>query len=107
MGKRYSEAQKYVHLAKKRLLNNDYADYERKEGCRYYVNNKRLTQEQLETMATIADEILSSDTLIFDALSRLIVDKKDFSSLCESDRVKYILDLSKIYAEFRNGKEGN
>lgn len=101
MKRKHEEAQKYVLLAKKRLVNNDYGDFGKTDEERYYINNRKLTKDQVERMNEAVAEILASDTLVYDALSRLIVDKTEFSALEEPNRVKYIFELSKIYAKLR------
>ena len=101
MGKKQSEAQKYVSLAKQRLVSNDYSQYEKNASCHFYVNNKKVSKEELAEMSVIASEIAASDTLVYDALDRLIPDKEFFLTLGETERVKYVLDVSKIYETLR------
>ena len=104
MTKRYTEAKAFVQRARQRLLNNDYKDYEKRRENAYYINNRPLTKDQISAMDSRVDEILASDTLVYDALSRLIVDYDDFFALDETDRLKYMLELSKIYAVLRAAK---
>lgn len=105
MAKKMSDAQKYVQLAKKRLVNNDYGEFDRKGEVVFFINNHRLSDRQIDSMNEAIDQIAASDVLVYDALSRLIVDKEEFSSLNDGQREKYVLELSKIYAYLRNKKK--
>ena len=105
MTKRYTEAKAFVQRARQRLLHNDYAEYEKRREDTFFINNRPLTKEEIATMNSLVDEILASDTLVYDALSRLIVDYDDFCLLEEGDRVKYMFELSKIFAELRSMKK--
>ncbi len=90
----------FAKEAKKRLATvtvNDVGDE------RYFLNNRRLTQEEIAAMENVIDEISASDEFIPNPIGRFI-DKKEYELLDEPSRQKYVLDLSKIYIEIKEKK---
>lgn len=101
MLKNHSEAHLYILQAKKRLLNHDYSEYCTDKFDVFYVNNKRVTRNQLENMSLKVKEIMASDEFVYDPLSKLIVDVEEFRNLDDTARVRYMLELSKVYASLK------
>ena len=106
MKKRETQARLLVRQAKNRLVNNDYAnvDKERDSGT-VYLNNRPVPYDQYVRIEKTVEQIMASDTLVYDALDRLIVDRGEFESLDQTDRVRYMFELSKIYSRIRSDKK--
>lgn len=100
MSKNISEARNYFKQIKQRIASNDYRGY-----CfdteAYYVNNRRLSQIELEIMSDKVKEILASEVSINDTLFRIIPDTEEYSRMDEIGRTRYILELSKIYNKIK------
>ncbi len=101
MAKRYSEAKLYILQAKRRLATNGYADYFLERQANFYINNKKITRAQYDEMRRIAHEIAACDEFVSDTLDKLVPDRKEFSKLDESGKVKYMLQLSEVYKEIK------
>ncbi len=99
--KRNSEAKKLVSEAKNRLSGNGYSDYFRDKDSGYVINNKKLSADDFRTMYKIIKEVASSEEFVPDVLNKLVVDRNDFSKLNEEEKVRYMLELSRIYAEIK------
>ncbi|MBR1747959.1 MAG: hypothetical protein IJ735_07120 [Clostridia bacterium] len=99
--KKSVEAQRYILQAKRRLSEFDY-DANPKDETRLYINNKKLSSDQIFVMRHIIEEIAASEDLVFDALGRLITDPTEFLRLTEAEKVKYMLDLSKVYSYLKS-----
>ncbi len=101
MTKYSTEAQLYILQARKRLMNNSYEEYAKERYDVYFINNKKITKVQLEDMQAKVNEILASDDFVYDPLSKLIVDEKEFNALDDYAKVRYILELSEIYVRLK------
>lgn len=101
MAKNYTDAQLYIIQAKKRLANNEYSQFVKEKYDVFYVNNKRVTKVQLDDMSAKIEEIMASDEFVYDPLSKLIVDKEEFLNLDDASKVKYMLELSSVYASIK------
>lgn len=101
MARKYSEAKLYIKQIKKRLINNEYEQYATGKYGVFYINNKRVTKGQLEDMSAKIVEILASEEFVYDPLNKLIVDKDEFKKLDESGKVRYMLELSRVYADLK------
>lgn len=100
MAKNISEARNYFKQIKQRIANNDYRNYSFDSEA-YYVNNRRLTQDELEIMSNKVKEILASEVSINDTLFRIIPDTEEYSQMDEFGKTRYILELSKIYSKLK------
>ena len=101
MTKYLTEAKLYILQARKRLMNNSYEEYAKERYDVYFINNKKITKVQLEDMQAKVNEILASDDFVYDPLSKLIVDEKEFNALDDYAKVRYMLELSEIYARLK------
>lgn len=101
MAKNISEARNYFKQIKQRIVNNEYRNYNFESEV-FYVNNRRLTQDELEVMSNKVKEILASETSINDTLFRIIPDTEEYSRMDETAKTRYILELSKIYNKIKN-----
>ena len=101
MAKKYSEAKLYIMQAKRRLINNEYADYFLERKANFYLNNKKISRAQYDEMRRIVKEIAASEEFVSDTLDKLVPDRKEFSRLREEDKVKYMLELSKVYTAIK------
>ncbi|HOO22897.1 MAG TPA: hypothetical protein PKY53_04375 [Clostridia bacterium] len=101
MAKNISEARNYFKQIKQRIANNEYRNYNFESEV-FYVNNRRLTQDELEVMSNKVKEILASETSINDTLFRIIPDTEEYSRMDETAKTRYILELSKIYNKIKN-----
>lgn len=102
MARREGEAKQYIREARRRLLNMDYSKFRRRRDDVFFVNNKRVTDRQLEAMNDKVKEIMCSEEFIPDPLDRLIIDKAEFSLLDEGARLKYMLEISSVYLYLQN-----
>lgn len=98
--------QEFFKELKKRMVANNYEEYVEKVQAakekHYFINNKRLSREQLAELQRKIDEIAASEEFVFDPLNRIIVDENDYYSLDESGRMRYMLELSNLYLSVRN-----
>ncbi|NLL56596.1 MAG: hypothetical protein GX242_05245 [Clostridiales bacterium] len=102
MAKNISEARSYFKQIKQRISNNDYRNYTYNFDTEaYYVNNRRLTQRELEIMSQKVKEILASEESIKDTLFRIIPDTEEYSRMDEFGKTRYILELSKVYSKIK------
>ena len=101
MTKYSTEAKLYILQARKRLMNNSYEEYAKERYDVYFINNKKITKVQLEDMQAKVNEILASDDFVYDPLSKLIVDEKEFNALDDYAKVRHMLELSEIYARLK------
>lgn len=97
MAKHYSEGKQYILQAKYRLMHNTYADYFQERKANFYLNNKKISREQYEEMCRKIKEITASEEFVSDTLDLLVPDRKEFNELDEINKVKYMLELSKVY----------
>ncbi len=100
------EKHEFFKMIKKRLVENNYSDYtvkinDERVGEVYFLNNKRITSEQLRAFSLRVNEIIKSDVFILDPLNKLIIDKDEFMGLDEIAKQRYILDLSNIYIDIK------
>ncbi|MDD4315574.1 MAG: hypothetical protein PHC84_00265 [Clostridia bacterium] len=100
------EKHEFFKMIKKRLVENNYSDYtvkinDERVGEVYFLNNKRMTSEQIRVLSVKVSEIIKSDDFILDPLTKLIIDKDEFMSLDEIAKQRYILDLSSIYIDIK------
>lgn len=100
MSKNINEARSYFKQIKQRIVTNDYQSFSFGSEA-YYVNNRRLTHEELEIMSDKVKEILASEESINDTLFRIIPDTEEYSRMDEIGRTRYILELSKIYNKIK------
>lgn len=101
------EKQEFFKMIKKRLLENNYSQYsvrikDQRIGEVYFLNNKRMSRDQIKTLSQKINEIVQSDVFIYDPLNKLILDHEEFKNLDEIGKQKYILDLSNIYIDIKN-----
>lgn len=101
MSKKYSDAKAYIMQAKKRLLNNEYGQFAKDKYGVFYINNKRVTKVQLENMSAKIEEILASEEFVYDSLNKLIMDEEEFYKLDDTGKMRYMLELSKVYASLK------
>lgn len=101
MAKKYSEAKLFILAAKRRLINNTYEEYFRERKANFYINNKKISREQYETMCAKIKEIAASEEFVSDTLDKLVPDRFEFERLDETGRVKYMLELSKVYTQIK------
>lgn len=101
MSKSLSEARNYFKQIRQRIASNDYRSYNFDNGEAYYVNNRRLTQTELEIMSDKVKEILASAESINDTLYRIIPDTEEYQNMDEIGKTRYILELSKIYSKIK------
>ena len=104
------EKQEFFKMLKKRLIENNYSDYsarlkERRMSEAYFLNNKKMTREQVKTLSQKINEILQSDDFIYDPLTKLIPDYDEFKSLDDIGKQRYILNLSNIYIDIKKAAE--
>ncbi len=101
MAKQYSAAKQYILQAKHRLMHNTYADYFMERKASFYLNNKKISREQYEEMCRKIKEIAASEEFVSDTLNLLVPDRQEFNKLDESNKVKYMLELSKVYTTIK------
>lgn len=101
MAKNISEAKLYILQAKHRLTQNGYKEYFLEQESNYYLNNRKLTKTQFKEMYQTVKEIVACEEFVSDTLNRLVVDKAEFDKLDETDKVKYMLELSHIYRSIK------
>lgn len=100
------EKQEFFKMIKKRLMENNYSEYsvrikDERIGEVYFLNNKRMSREQIKVLSGKINEILESDDFITDPLNKLILDYDEFIKLDEIGKQRYILDLSNIYIDIK------
>ena len=107
MAKNLSEAKLYILQAKYRLTQNGYKEYFLEQEANYCLNNQKLTKSQFKEMYQTIKEIVACDEFVSNTLDRLVVDKSEFNKLGESDKVKYMLELSHIYHSIKKKLNAN
>jgi CYTH domain-containing protein len=100
MTKNLTEARSYFKQIKQRLATNDYRGYNFESEV-YYVNNRKLTQAELEIMSDKVKGILASQESVDDTLFRIIPDEEEYYNMDEISKTRYILELSKIYNKIK------
>ena len=96
------ESKKLAKMARERLIVNAGFKSDPNGSTSYYLNNRRITSEEIDNMRTKIREIAASDEVVIDPLNKLIFDGKTFQTLDESGKLRYMLDLSKIYIALSN-----
>lgn len=101
------EKQEFFKMIRKRILENNYAKYSitirnQRLGEVYFLNNKRMSREQIRTLSHKINEMVQSDDFIYGPLNKLILDHDEFMNLDEIGKQRYILDLSNIYIDIKN-----
>ncbi len=91
---------------KERISNNDYAEIHKLRSVKnvdriIILGDKRLTESEIFDYYERVIEIQSTETLKFKAIGKL-VDENLYNSLSESDRQRYILNLSAFYLSLKN-----
>lgn len=102
MAKLGTDAHRFAMEAKYRLLKNDYKGKDKEKPNMYYVNDRQLSEKELEIITQRVKEILASEVFVANPLTKLIIDKDKFSLLDENAKNKYMFELSKIYIEIKN-----
>lgn len=103
--KSYSDRQYYIMAARKRLLRNDYdSSYSFRNKDIFYINNRIVTPEQLTRLKTKINDIQCSNFLVEDTLDKLIIDRREFAELDEDAKLRYIFELSKIFAVLKKAE---
>lgn len=106
------EKHEYFKMIKKRMQENNYTQYsermkEEKAGAVYFLNNKRMSREQIKVLSVKVKEITSSNEFILDPLNKLILDYDEFIKLDDVEKQRYILDLSNIYIDIKKKSINN
>ncbi len=101
------DKQEFFKMIKKRILENNYAKYSvtirnQRIGEVYFLNNKRMSREQIRELSHKINEMVQSDDFVCGPLNKLILDYDEFKNLDEIGKQKYILDLSNIYIDIKN-----
>lgn len=102
MAKLGTDAHRYAMEAKYRLIKNEYRRKAQEKLDSYNINDRQLTEKEIQILSDRVREILCSEVFIDNPLTKLIVDEKEFSLLDENAKNKYMLQLSKIYIELKN-----
>lgn len=101
------EKHEFFKMLKKRMQENNYSQYaekmkEEKTGEVYFLNNKKMSRDQIKVLSVKVNEIVTSDDFILDPLNKLILDYDEFINLDEVGKQRYILDLSNIYIDIKS-----
>lgn len=100
-----TEWKNYVKQAKLHLRETEAKDVDKGEQEEiFYVNSHRLTKIELKKIDESVKEIVASDSFVSDPLGRMI-DNSMYDTLSDSEKMKYLLDLSKIYLFLRTKLE--
>lgn len=91
----------YFKALRKRMACNNYDEYrhlvELAKEKQHFLNFKRLTQQQFDTLVKKAEALAASEEFVYNPLKQLIVDKKDYNSLSSAGKLRYMLELSDLY----------
>ena|SRR5690554_438935 len=101
------EKQEFFKMIKNRLAANNYSQLavkikNQRLGEVYFLNNKRMTRDEIRDITQKISDMLKSDEFISDPLSKLILNYEEFKCLDETAKQRYILDLSVIYNDIKN-----
>lgn len=93
----------YFRELKRRLANRSYLNNSaaKERNKQYFLNNKKLSPEEVECITVKIEEINSSEEFIVNPLSRMILDTNDFDRLDDMGKVRYMLELSNVYLQMR------
>lgn len=97
-----TDAHRIAMEAKYRLLKNDYKSQDKEKSNLYYVNDRQLSEKEMNILTDRVKEILASEVFVANPLAKLILDQDKFSLLDENAKNKYMFQLSKIYIEIKN-----
>ncbi len=101
------EKHEFFKMIKKRLSENDYSQMtvkikNQRLGEVYFLNNKRMTRDEIRAISLKINEMMSTEDFISDPLSKLILNYEEFKGLDEISKQRYILDFSSIYNDIKN-----
>lgn len=96
MAKRSEEWKKYLKEVKTRINENKLKLNEQEENEIFYLNNKKLSSQEIERINDKICEVAASKNFIPNPLG-LLTDKEVYENLTDQKKMKYILDLSTIY----------
>lgn len=102
MNRKNSAGKNYILQAKKRLLNDEYSYINKENDENLFLNNKKITRDEMTELNSIVEGIMASDEFVYDPLSQLIIDEQEFAGLSETLKEKYLFELSDLYIYIKN-----